>query len=191
VTPSLELLPEYRDALEAGWSPDANPVPRYDVGARHLTRIRADPSAFVRELAAEGRITRELFDGAPVPEISEKVLWISDGAFCGAISLRFLAGSLDLPPGVSGHVSYAIAPWKRGHGYGGAALTQLLPIARALGLPRLLLTTHEDNHPSRRVIEASGGVFSAGIPHPDQPGKRRLLFWLTTEPAAREDCAPS
>jgi predicted acetyltransferase len=130
-----------------------------------------------------------LLDGAPTPEILEKVLWISDGDFCGVISLRFLVGGLDLPAEVSGHVSYAVVPWKRRRGYAVAALTQLVPIARGLGLPRLLLTTHEDNEASRHVIEASGGVFDVAIPHPDQPGKRRLLFWLTTDVEAAERLA--
>jgi predicted acetyltransferase len=186
IKPNLTHLYQYKDALEAGWSPDTNPKPKHDVGSRHLLRIRKEPSAFVRELAADGRTTRILFDGASVPEISEKVLWISDGDFCGAISLRFLIGSLDLPAEVSGHVSYAVVPWKRRRGYAVAALTQLIPVACGLGLPRLLLTTHEDNEASRRVIEASGGVLDAAIPHPNQRGKRRLVFWLRTDADAHD-----
>jgi predicted acetyltransferase len=77
-------------------------------------------------------------------------------------------------------VSYAVVPWKSRNGYARRALAGLLPRARRLGLERLLVTTHEDNLPSRRVIEATGGVLTAKVPHPDQPGKFRLQFWLTT-----------
>ena len=122
-----------------------------------------------------------LVDRASTPEILGRVLWISDGSFCEVISLRYLAGSLDLPSEVSVHVSYTIAPWKRRRGYAVEALTQLLPIAHRLGLPRILATTHEDNEPSRRVIEASSDVFAGAIPHPHQPRKRRLQFWLRTD----------
>jgi hypothetical protein len=52
--------------------------------------------------------------------------------------------------------------------------------APRFGLKRLLITTHQDNLPSRRVIEATGGVLAGLVPYPSQPGKFRLQFWLHT-----------
>jgi len=48
-----------------------------------------------------------------VPRLPGRVLWVWDGEFCGVINLRFVPGTLDLPPHVSGHAGYAIVPWKR------------------------------------------------------------------------------
>jgi predicted acetyltransferase len=56
----------------------------------------------------------------------------------------------------------------------------LLPIARGFGLQRLLISCGEDNVPSRRVIEGNGGVSAGETPHPEHPGKRKLLFWVST-----------
>jgi predicted acetyltransferase len=179
LAPSLQHIGGYEDALRNGWSPDTHIRPTRDIGAEHLAAIREDSILFVRELTRENRETSMLFDGTPVPAMRESVFWVSDGDFCGAISLRFLPGTVELPPQVSGHVSYTIVPWKRRRGYARLALKQLFPIAGKLGLPRLLLTTHEDNEYSRRVIEASGGILAGAIPHPEEPGKHRLLFWVT------------
>ena len=87
-------------------------------------------------------------------------------------------------PGVSGHVSYAVVPWKSRKGYARQALADLLQKAPRFGLKRLLVTTHQDNLPSRRVIEATGGVLAGLVPYPSQPGKFRFEFWLYT-PARR------
>jgi predicted acetyltransferase len=180
ISPHLDLLEGYARALEAGWSPETSPAAKHNVAADHLELIRRGSATFVSGLAAENRTTRRLLDGTATPEIAERIYWLSDRDFCGVISLRYVSGSLDLPAQVSGHVSYAVVPWKRGRGYAISALKQLLPIAHDLGLPKLLVTTHENNESSRRVIEACGAVFSEAVPHPSQPGKRRLLFWLCT-----------
>ena len=50
--------------------------------------------------------------------------------------------------------------------------------APRFGLTRLLVTTHQDNLPSRRVIEATGGLLAGLVPYPSQPGKFRLQFWV-------------
>jgi SAM-dependent methyltransferase len=108
----------------------------------------------------------------------EVVYWISDGEFSGVISLRCLPNSGELPAGVSGHISYAVVPWKSRKGYARQALADLLQRVPRFGLQRLLVTTHQDNLPSRRVIEATGGILAGLVPHPSQPGKFRLQFWL-------------
>jgi predicted acetyltransferase len=110
----------------------------------------------------------------------EVVYWISDGEFSGVISLRCLPNSGELPAGVSGHVSYAVVPRKSRKGYASQALADLLQKAPRFGLKRLLVTTHQDNLASRRVIKAAGGVLAGLVPYPSQPGKFRLQFWLYT-----------
>lgn len=60
---------------------------------------------------------------------------------------------------VGGHVGYSILPTVQGMGFGKQQLALLLPIAMNHGLSRLLLTCHEENIASRKIIEANGGRF--------------------------------
>jgi predicted acetyltransferase len=176
VEPSLQRLPGYIAALQAGWSPNTT----RDVSGEQLAAIRENAEAFIRDLARHEGGTVTLADGVRVPRLPGRVLWIWDGDFCGSINLRFVPGSEDLPPYVSGHVGYAVVPWKRNRGYARQALRLLLPIARGLGLPRLLVTCDEDNAVSRRVIAANGGVPAGEAPDPENTGRRELLFWVST-----------
>ena len=74
----------------------------------------------------------------------------------GRVSIRYQLNDFLLRLG--GHVGYAVAPSFRRKGYATEILRQTLPIARSVGLERLLLTCDDDNIASRRVIEVNGGV---------------------------------
>jgi predicted acetyltransferase len=67
-----------------------------------------------------------------------------------------------------------MAEWKRGRGYAKAALSQMLPEARAQGLPYVEVTTDVDNVASQRVVLANGGVlverFSKGVHYGNRDG---------------------
>ncbi len=89
-------------------------------------------------------------------------------------------GSEALPPGVPGHVSHAVVPWKRRQCCATRALAFLLPCWRAAGLARVLATCDEDNVAPRRVIEANGGVPDGTEPHPCRPGGTMLRFRAPT-----------
>jgi predicted acetyltransferase len=184
VEPNTLLLPGYERALAAGWSPETSPEPQHGIREQHLHEIRADPQGFLKLLTGINRVVERLLNGTPVPPMREVVYWISDGEFSGVISLRRLRNSGELPAGTSGHVSYAVVPWKSRKGCARQALADVLLKAPSFGLNRLLVTTHQDNLPSRRVIEATGGIFAGRVPHPNQPGRFRLQFWLHT-PAQR------
>jgi predicted acetyltransferase len=175
VPPSLERLAGYARALEAGWSPDESRDIRFET----LAALRSDPAGFVRGLLAQDG-TFVAADGTSVPRLPFRMYWIDDGEFCGTINLRWRPGSEQLPPYVSGHIGYGVVPWKRNRGYARRALALLLPEARAVGLRRVLLTCDDDNLASRRVILANGGVFAGTAPHPQERGKRKLLYWIDT-----------
>ena len=157
VRPTLAHLPGYVDALERGWSPDnGRPAAAQD----ELAHIARDPAAFVAE-----QIDRDaqgppipVADGTTVPRLPGYRLWMWDGEFCGLIGLRWQPGTAELPPTCLGHVGYAVVPWKRRLGYATDALRQMLPLARAEGLPYVELTTDAGNVASQRVIAANGGV---------------------------------
>lgn len=178
VTPGCDYLPGYIAALETGWSPNTG----RDVSGEHLAAIAADAGAFLADLnRTEGGGIIKLPD-REVERLPGHILWMWDGAFCGSINFRYVPGTEDLPSHVSGHIGYAVVPWKRGRGYATAALRQILPVAAAAGFPRVLITCDDDNTASRRVIEANGGCFTGKHPHAEREGRTKLLFWVPTSP---------
>ena len=161
VTPDLDHLPGYVDALTRGWSPDTM---RGEAAAREqLAAIEADPAAFVASRTdpeARGDPI-ELPDGSQVPRLPGFHRWIWEGsgarAFCGSIGMRWQKGTAALPTHVLGHIGFSVVPWRRRRGHARRALALLLPEAAALGLPHVEITCDPGNAGSRRVIEANGG----------------------------------
>jgi predicted acetyltransferase len=103
--------------------------------------------------------------------------WLAHGdEYLGAINLRH---SLDHPQlrDEGGHIGYAVRPTARRRGYAADALRQMVRIAGAMGISRVLVTCDLDNIASARTIESGGGVYEG-----DLNGKRR--YWIDT-PHAR------
>ncbi len=171
--PQAAMLDAYADALRRGWSPSNTS----DVSAEHLAAIAADPEAFLAKLL-EQTGTFALPDGTVVDKLPSIVRWMWDGDFCGAISLRYQPGTSQLPPLVSGHIGYAVVPWKRNHGYASKALRQVLDEARELGLTEVTITTQPDNLASRTVIQRNGGVCAGTWSHPTMDGGAKLERWV-------------
>jgi predicted acetyltransferase len=100
-------------------------------------------------------------------------LWIvEDGTFLGSLAIRHELNEHLLNQG--GHIGYSVRPSARRRGHASAALAAALPVARALGISRVLITCDEDNAGSRATIERNGGVYEDS-----RSGKRR--YWV--EPA--------
>ena len=170
VTPTLERLPAFVDALRRGWSPDNT---RREAAIRHhLDAIGRNPERFITDqddpLARGGDIT--LPDGTRVARLPGFHLWMWDGDFCGVIGARWEPGTTDLPPHCLGHVGYSVTPWKQRRGYATAALRLVMPRLRALGLPFVVLTTNADNRPSQKVILANGGRLLEAFTKPEAFG---------------------
>jgi predicted acetyltransferase len=157
VKPSLQYLPEYKAALERGWSPDN--VRPAETARAQIEKIRNDPAAFVALLddpeARAGPVI--LPDGSSVPRLPGFNRWLWDGEFCGAIGFRWQPGTSALPTYVLGHIGFAVVPWKRGCGYAKLALALLLPEARDRGLAYVEVSTDPENIASQKVILSNGG----------------------------------
>ncbi|HEX2706374.1 MAG TPA: GNAT family N-acetyltransferase [Candidatus Lustribacter sp.] len=96
--------------------------------------------------------------------------WLVGGSeFLGHLSIRHRLTPVLVELG--GHIGYAIRPSARRRGYGTRQLALALPVARGLGLGRLLVTCDEDNIGSARIIERSGGVLE------DVRGDKRR-YWI-------------
>lgn len=70
-----------------------------------------------------------------------------------------------------GHIGYAIRPTDRGKGYGIVILKLLLAKARGLGLEKVMIDCLAGNLPSRKVIEANGGVL-------EKEQNNRAYYWV-------------
>lgn len=168
IVPAAHAVAGYEAALRRGWSANTT----RDVSGEELAGLTADPAAFVEAMRnPTGPVT--LADGSQVPRLPGCIRWLWDGEFCGAINFRHLPGTEALPPYVSGHIGYAVVPWKPRRSYATQALRLMLPIAAASGLGWVDLTCDADNTASRRVIEANGGT-----PLPDQPDKKAFRIKL-------------
>ncbi len=186
LAPSLDLLDGYAAALRAGWSPNTT----RDVTQEELAAIAEDAPKHLSILRGETPGIIRLTDGREVERLPGFTRWIWDDDFCGAINLRHQPGTEQLPPYVSGHVGYAIVPWKRRQGHATRALALLLPLARVLGMSHLLITCDADNDISRRVIESNGGAFAGTDPNAERPEIAKLLFWVPTSPDISSEAAP-
>lgn len=172
--PSLDLMPGYRDALERGWSPDNL---RAEAAQEELVKLSENAAGFVSSLddpeARAGHVT--LPDGSRVERLPSIRRWIWNAGFCGQIGFRWSRGTEDLPPTCSGHIGYAVVPWRRGEGMASAALVGILPKAKAVGLRYVTLTASPDNPASVRVIEKAGGVLMKSYTAPMALGGHATL----------------
>lgn len=180
--PGIDRLGQYAAALTAGWSPDTS----HDVSALQLEALRQNPHAFLFDLTRQdGTIVQA--SGRRVRRLPGRVYWLDDGEFCGIINLRYMPDTDALPDYVSGHVGYAVVPWKRRRGYATRSLALILPVAREVGLRRIEITCDHDNEPSRRVIEKNGGMLAGARPDPD--AKTKLVFHIELGVGSRSETA--
>jgi predicted acetyltransferase len=188
VTPGLDHLPFYLDALRRGFSPDN--VRGSAAANEEIEAIAADPAAFVarmEDIEAKGRpITMP--DGTTRPRLPGFRRWMWDGEFCGSIGARWQPGTEELPEHVLGHVGYVVCEWKRGRGYATEALSQTLPLIRTFGLRHVDLTTDPENIASQKVIRANGGVMIGRRQKMAMfGGGETLLFRISLEDADEAD----
>ena len=108
--------------------------------------------------------------------VPETVMWaIKDQIFVGRISIRHELN--DYLAKVGGHIGYEVRPSFRRQGIATEMLRLVLPIAKNIGLDRVLLTCDDNNFASIKTIEKNGGVLKQTIKvAEDKPEKRH--YWI-------------
>lgn len=108
--------------------------------------------------------------------VPETILWgVVDDEFVGRISIRHELN--DFLARIGGHIGYEVRPSSRGLGIGTKMLALALPIAKEIGLDRVLLTCDETNVASIKIIKANGGVYENTAEVAEgKPRKQR--YWI-------------
>ncbi len=162
---------------------NANPETVSATDRADFTALNDNPELRVRTSEAFLHLVEDtnqvIFDGLP-EEPPEEYLWLIDqGEFIGRAFFLHWLNETRLQ--TDGQVDYWIRPSQRRKGYGRIILRLLLERFRQLGLKRVLISCRADNLPSRRVIEANGGVFESEIDAVDSRGnpEQRRRYWIT------------
>ncbi|HSO40994.1 MAG TPA: GNAT family N-acetyltransferase [Labilithrix sp.] len=140
--------------------------------ALDIEAIERDFAAFVAEKLAEATRRTETV----VPKTH---LWaVADEQLVGRISIHHeLTDALRI---FGGHIGYDTVPSFRRRGVATEMLRQALPVARALGVTKVLMTCDDTNAGSIRVIERNGGVLrETRTIDASRPPKRYYAITLT------------
>jgi predicted acetyltransferase len=103
----------------------------------------------------------------------------SDGRIVGRTSIRHTLDQHLLHEG--GHIGFGVLPAERRKGFATEMLRLSLPIARGLGIRRVLVCCREDNQASRTVITRCGGRLTSTVE--SSSGFRVQRYWIPWSPS--------
>jgi predicted acetyltransferase len=144
-------------------------------GASYTLRTLADPATF-EEFCQYTAALSDPDTARPAGWVTTTHLWMladdtGEEVVVGRISLRHALTPWLLE--VGGHIGYAVRPTARRRGHATAALALMLDVAAERGIDPALVTCDDDNIPSRKVIEANGGVL-------EDVRNTKMRFWIAT-----------
>jgi len=76
-----------------------------------------------------------------------------------------------------GHIGYGVRPTERNKGYAAEILNLGLVFCRNLGLKKVMLVCHKDNHGSSKTIEKCGGTLEREFLYTD--GEPFQVYWIS------------
>jgi len=98
-----------------------------------------------------------------------------NGIIVGRVSIRHQLNDFLLYE-EGGHIGYGVVPSQRKRGYATQILRSSLPIAKKLGLSRVLLTTDKSNLGSIRAVEKNGGILETS--RDPRVLSDKLRYWI-------------
>jgi len=168
IEPDIRYKDSFAAALREGL--DLQPVTEAD--------IRLAETDFNEYIRRRNDLSRPVIlpNGQQIERLPQKDFWLVEGdKFIGRISLRPQLNDALRQRG--GNIGYAIRKSERGKGYGKLMLQLVLPEVRKAGLDKVLITCHDKNTSSQKIIERAGGILQdkvkiEGIPIPER------RYWL-------------
>ncbi|MBU6474503.1 MAG: GNAT family N-acetyltransferase [Alphaproteobacteria bacterium] len=136
--------------------------------------IRLAETDFGGWLAKRNDLTRAVVlpDGRQVRKVPQRDFWlVAEENFLGVVSFRPQLNDHLMKRG--GNIGYAVRASARRKGYGRLMLGLMLDYARKAGLEKVLITCHDENAGSIKIIEGAGGVLQdkvniAGLALPER-----------------------
>ena len=121
-------------------------------------RITEDPRAWLEQRRS---MEREETCPANLVPATQLVAVDEAGHLVGMLDIRHRLN--DYLAQFGGNIGYSVRPSARRQGVATEMLRLALPVARSLGLKRVLITCLEDNEGSRRTILKNGGVYESTV----------------------------
>ncbi len=170
-TPHRRWASSYLDALREGFRRGL----QQEATPERIATIAADFPRFLHEFLDQEQILT-LPDGTRQKTVPFSIHWMVEGdTFIGEVSFRHVLNARLIQSG--GHIGFGIRPSYGGKGYGKKMLALALNEVRRHGLKRVLLTAHEWNKGSQRIIEANGGMLENTVEDINGGGPLRR-YWI-------------
>lgn len=164
VKPSLEIEQSYIDYI-LEWENSAEKIVPY--------ASRRDGLDFMKLLDRwEVETTEDAFKKGFVPAT---LYFLVDESMriLGAIHIRHILNDYLLSKG--GHIGYGVRPSVRKKGYATRMLSLALPIAKSIGINKVLITCSKSNHASAKTIINNGGVLENEVQEGEEVTQR---YWI-------------